>query len=773
MEDMLRKFDINIEGLNDSQQSSSQIISSNSSPSYSGVPSSISSNPGYPSLSAESSNSEAQGQDQSEEEEDFAHVALADHLSKLSLNAVQHRFFGPSSAFMIMKNAHKIKEQTLGHETRPVKRPQYWGIQAWEKEFTDREIPLYIFPEDDLMFSLISLYFEEVNIFLPILHRPSFTQSVSQGLHYRDPHFGATLLLVCAVASRYSKDPRVLAHPGSELSCGWNYYEQVQTVRKSLFEPPTLSELQFYCLATIYMLGTSSPSSGWALVSIGVRFALEIGVHRRQPDSYRWTSSDEQKRRAFWVLVSLDRLLSSFVGRPASVRDEDFDVEPPLDCDDEYWEDPNYPERSFRQPDNKPSIISCFKSHLRLVEILAFSLRTLYSSRRSKLLLGLVGEEWDQKILRELDSALNKWFLSVPEHLRWNPHNQNPVYYRQSVFLYSMFYLVQIQSHRPFLQKASEKSFHSLAICTNAARSTIHILDGHVSRGIIGLPHILYASFISAMVIMLNLWGSKRAGIRIDHQKEIENASKIMKILHQCDQRWNIAGRFWDMLSELVRDFEVLDQRQTSNKQSHNSDHPLSFTTPGPAQQPQNSTSFQPQSHSTSYGNQIPSTYATQSQSNSYPSQSYSARSTQYDSHSSVPISADSQLASQLMYGWKLSPENSPAWTNQQAVESLATIDKKTIAYLEQIFGRIDNLPQGHDPAVSTYHDVAHGSYLGSDQGYTAYPSQLQTGYDRPMLDISGQSDDLWASGPSGSDFNSWTHYVESMGLSNVVGTYQ
>lgn len=47
------------------------------------------------------------------------------------------------------------------------------------------------------------------------------------------------------------------------------------------------------------------------------------------------------------------------------------------------------------------------------------------------------------------------------------------------------------------------------------------------------------------MVIMLNLWGSKRAGLYIDHQKELENAHKIMNILHACDQRWNIAGRFW------------------------------------------------------------------------------------------------------------------------------------------------------------------------------------------------------------------------------------
>ncbi|KAF5393252.1 hypothetical protein D9757_000764 [Collybiopsis confluens] len=735
MEDMLRKFDVNIDDLNgqQQQQSPSHLIANSSSsitasiPSYSGVPSSISSNPGYPSLSAESQDSDLQTREQSEEDEDFAHVALADHLSKLSLNTVQRRFFGPSSAFMIMKNAHKVKEQTLGFETQPLKRPQYWGIQAWEKQFTDREMPVYIFPDNDLTFSLISIYFAEVNIFLPILHRPTFNQYVSDGLHYRNPHFGATLLLVCAVASRYSKDPRVFAHPGSELSCGWHYYEQVQTIRKSLFEPPTLFELQFYCsghqLSTIYMLGTSSPSSAWTLVAVGIRFALEMGVHRRQPDSYKWTSLDEQKRRAFWVLVSLDRLLSSFVGRPASVRDEDFDVEPPLECDDEYWEDLDHPERSFRQPSDRPAIISCFKSHLRLVEILAFSLRTLYSSRRSKLLLGLVGEEWDQKILKEIDAALHKWFTSVPEHSKYCPLSAIGIF-----ILNVLSRANSVQSHRPFLQKASEKSFHSLAICTNAARSTSHILDVHVSHGIIALPHILYASYISAMVIMLNLWGTKRAGIRIDHQKEIESASKMMEILRQCDQRWNIAGRFWDMLAELVRDFDVPHHYSPP---SHNADHSINLASSG-AHRPDSSTSYR--GLNAKYQPQPQSTYQSQSYAPGY-------------NQSSITVSADSQLASQLMYGWKSSPENSPAWTNKQSVESLASIDKKTIAYLEQIFGKIENLPEG--PAPAPYHDNSQEKYPTSNEGIASYSSQLQPGYNNPM-DMAGQNDNLWTSAPHG-----------------------
>ena len=55
----------------------------------------------------------------------------------------------------------------------------------------------------------------------------------------------------------------------------------------------------------------------------------------------------------------------------------------------------------------------------------------------------------------------------------------------QSACLYAAYYTVQIVVHRPFIpspRKPSPLSFPSLAICTNAARSCIHVLDEAWSR---------------------------------------------------------------------------------------------------------------------------------------------------------------------------------------------------------------------------------------------------------------------------------------------------
>ena len=88
-----------------------------------------------------------------------------------------------------------------------------------------------------------------MNTFLPLLHQPMFEKSLNDNLHHRDDGFAAVVLLVAAVGARFSDDPRV-ALPGTDAfhSAGWAWFNQVQMVRRSLFSPPSLYDLQIYCV---------------------------------------------------------------------------------------------------------------------------------------------------------------------------------------------------------------------------------------------------------------------------------------------------------------------------------------------------------------------------------------------------------------------------------------------------------------------------------------------------------------------------------------------
>jgi hypothetical protein len=130
-----------------------------------------------------------------------------------------------------------------------------WVIATMEEQYK----LTFKFPTMDLMLDLISLYFSEYNIYSPLLHQPTFDKDIRNGLHLRDPGFGAVVLLVCALGARSSDDPRVLLdvevinarmkgkleHEKTYHSAGWLWFEQVQKSRLTLsFLPTTLYDMQ-------------------------------------------------------------------------------------------------------------------------------------------------------------------------------------------------------------------------------------------------------------------------------------------------------------------------------------------------------------------------------------------------------------------------------------------------------------------------------------------------------------------------------------------------
>ena len=42
-----------------------------------------------------------------------------------------------------------------------------------------------------------------------------------------------------------------------------------------------------------------------------------------------------------------------------------------------------------------------------------------YSTTKSKTILGFVGPQWEERIVADLDSALNNWMDSIPAHRKF------------------------------------------------------------------------------------------------------------------------------------------------------------------------------------------------------------------------------------------------------------------------------------------------------------------------------------------------------------------
>ncbi|KAJ7598897.1 fungal-specific transcription factor domain-containing protein [Mycena floridula] len=444
-------------------------------------------------------------------------------------------------------------------------RPEFWNPRPWET-LRVHQRPVYEFPSDDLMASLIDLYFAHVHIFFPLLHRPTFERKIAEGEHLDvTSKFGTTVMLAMAISSRFSDDPRVLAQGyDSPLSSGWKWFGQVEPVLYGIVDCYTqttsLYDLQTTCLSAMFAMGTLPLNAIWSQLGIAIRAAQDIGAHRKKPKCKQGDPvTEEMLKRAWWVLVCMDTFSSSIMGRPCMISREDFDVDLPTNCDDEYWE------QNFQQPVDKPSKVSAFICYIQIMEMMAIALRKLYCIKTGRNDLNPTITEWEN--VASLDSAFTRWFDAVPQHIRWDPQNPDPVFFAQSVQIYCSFYHLQILVHRPFLQKSEKISPQfkaSLAICTNAARSCINAVDTYHRHTGLTISFVLPKIFTAGVVLLLEMWVAKSGGPSVNLPEGMVDILNCLDLLERAEKRWVFAGHFRDVLTELAQFEEEVPQHAVS-----------------------------------------------------------------------------------------------------------------------------------------------------------------------------------------------------------------
>ncbi|KAJ6512101.1 fungal-specific transcription factor domain-containing protein, partial [Mycena vitilis] len=484
------------------------------------------------------------------DETELTRDELAARFSRFTLGAAKNTYYGSISTFALAESAIALKDKVEGRQQSPLqrrqspsRRPWFWEVLPWEKELYDLR-PHYVYPASDLIASLVHLYFTNIHPTFPFLHRPSFERSVADGLHLTNLEFGGTLLSLLALASRYSNDPRVFVEGDASLSAGWPFARQIRILRR--FFEPTIHEVQMYCLMTLYGLGTSTPQASWVYIGLGIRFILQRGEHRQKAENHKFGPEDELWKRAFWTFVLMERMSAVFLGRPLGLHVEEYDVELPLEVDDEYWD-------QFKQPPGKPSQLSFFVCQLRLCEILGNALRRLYGSKKTKLLLGWDGPDWEPRAVAELDSAMHVYLDSVPPHLQWDAENPpHGTFFDQSAILHVCYHYVLIAIHRPYIHKVSVLAAPSLSMCASSARVIIQTADiwfTKLQRML--LPNLYNPLFVSGVILVLNMLGMKRSGVARDQRKDLVLVEKAMYILKSAESRLQPVGRLWELFREV------------------------------------------------------------------------------------------------------------------------------------------------------------------------------------------------------------------------------
>ncbi|CAK7199514.1 hypothetical protein SEUCBS139899_002194 [Sporothrix eucalyptigena] len=355
------------------------------------------------------------------------------------------------------------------------------------------------FPGTEAAERYFDIYFTTIHIAYPFLPRALFTQSyrtfiASNKQTVPNDTWLATMYIIFAIGAYYNAASGGTA---TQDTLHEQYYRHALTL-SSGSEPleRSLNQVSFLLAQCFYLLAVCRTDTCWTTLGLAVRIAQSIGLHvdadaprpraRNQQQNTETIAfrNAELRRRVFYSVYVLDRLLALQLGRPPAIHDEDCYLRLPsrLGDGDINWlgsDDHSTPPQPILDP-NTPTCGDYFINMISLSRIIGHVLRDLYSPR-SRRRSGTNGVEhvsegesttagtdddvgivtdWLLPSTKRLDRQLLEWRRALPRKLRFDfghafdntsASATSAVFKRQRNMLAIKFHHLRAVIHRPYL----------------------------------------------------------------------------------------------------------------------------------------------------------------------------------------------------------------------------------------------------------------------------------------------------------------------------------
>jgi len=164
--------------------------------------------------------------------------------------------------------------------------------------------------------------------------------------------------------------------------------------------------LQAIVCVIIYLQSSMSMHSCHSYLSIAVSASLQMGLHRSSASTHLDPMQQETRKRLFWVIQTMETYVTTLLGLPTTLSDEDIDQEIPLCVDDECLTRPSSPLATSR--------MTAVNAHIRLIRIMRDMVHEIYP--RAKRPENKSGEPYrvDYSRIVKFEKELDLWFRSIP-----------------------------------------------------------------------------------------------------------------------------------------------------------------------------------------------------------------------------------------------------------------------------------------------------------------------------------------------------------------------
>jgi hypothetical protein len=274
-----------------------------------------------------------------------AQETLAENLRSVSLAAVAEPYLGSISGLTFAKLTQAVLRRLSPDGRDFVFSPQIGGSAGPIEGATNLHLDfinnMYFDFDQAIDFSMLAgdgtlqtevlrlatFYFDHSHTLYPILHQGEVMSDIHAIL--LDPEHHVTqsppcifrVWMVLAIGSTTHSSITL-----SEESVSRLYYERAMTYFESSMDHGDIVALEAIMLQVSYSFFNQLGPNTWFLVGTAARLAIGMGLHCDQTLQDLSSAQVERRKRLFFSVYMMDRLVSITLGRPFAIHEDDIDI---------------------------------------------------------------------------------------------------------------------------------------------------------------------------------------------------------------------------------------------------------------------------------------------------------------------------------------------------------------------------------------------------------------------------------------------------------------
>jgi len=112
---------------------------------------------------------------------------------------------------------------------------------------------------------------------------------------------------------------------------GLQYWANVRQIMRVIPERPSIVHVELSVMTALYSLSVNRRYSAYREIGAALRQSINIGLHQKFKDGTRDAATREHRKRVFWCVYNVDRMIASKSGYPASIQSDEIEVDFPSD----------------------------------------------------------------------------------------------------------------------------------------------------------------------------------------------------------------------------------------------------------------------------------------------------------------------------------------------------------------------------------------------------------------------------------------------------------